>query len=301
MSDGTETPPDGAVQQRLDSSEWKVVNGRLMRRAKSQPHERSVSARQDAAGHGILPRLSSNETKSPAARRKLLVQDEQSPPRVVWMSDYKNGKGSSPELSRSASCGGSPGSRQVNDWCAGQLHLQQLLNVGAVSPSPRETDSTTLDEEVAIRNFSRPSNRSEAVQLAQNLERRLQASRADFRATERSWQVTFCEVVRQVSVHSDRHLWYCVTFMASQGMSRLTSHSHVQVYVHCAERGELLDRVRRWYELELKRLNLVIRKARERERKLQETARAEVDNNFTMAELDASIAVNSQVCSGHPF
>ena len=81
-------------------------------------------------------------------------------------------------------------------------------------------------------------------------------------------------------------------------MSRSTSHSHMQVYVHCAERGELLDRVRRWYELEIKRLNLVIRKARERERKLQETARAEADN-FTMAELDASIAVNSQVCPGH--
>ena len=61
------------------------------------------------------------------------------------------------------------------------------------------------------------------------------------------WQITFCEVVRQV-------------------------------YVHCAERGMLLDRVRRWYDLELKRLNDNALEASERERRMRDTIRAGGDS-----------------------
>ena len=46
-----------------------------------------------------------------------------------------------------------------------------------------------------------------------------------------------------------------------------------QVYVHCAERGELLDRVRAWYEGELGRLRAVERKA-EKEKKAPRGAAA---------------------------
>jgi hypothetical protein len=63
--------------------------------------------------------------------------------------------------------------------------------------------------------------------------------------------------------------------------------------VHCAERGELLDRVRRWYELELNRLNEMLERSRERIRKLQEMARK--GDPLTMAELDSNIAKSSQV------
>jgi hypothetical protein len=66
-----------------------------------------------------------------------------------------------------------------------------------------------------------------------------------------------------------------------------------QVFVHCAERGELLDRVRRWYELELNRLNEMLERSRERIRKLQEMARK--GDPLTMAELDSNIAKSSQV------
>jgi hypothetical protein len=67
----------------------------------------------------------------------------------------------------------------------------------------------------------------------------------------------------------------------------------MQVHVHCAERGELLDRVRRWYELEIERLNAHVRLSRDRERKVKETAQA--GDAFTVAELQSTIAKSSQV------
>ena len=74
------------------------------------------------------------------------------------------------------------------------------------------------------------------MQLTNNLDRQLGLHTKDFRATQRDWQITFCEIVRQV-------------------------------YVHCSERGMLLDRVRRWYDLELKRLHDNVRDVNERERR----------------------------------
>ena len=68
--------------------------------------------------------------------------------------------------------------------------------------------------------------------------------------------------------------------------------------MHCAERGELLDRVRRWYELELNRLNEMLERSRERIRKLQEMARK--GDPLTMAELDSNIAKSSQVPDSTP-
>ena len=66
------------------------------------------------------------------------------------------------------------------------------------------------------------------------------------------------------------------------------------MYVHCAERGELLDRVRRHYELEIQRLNCMIRNARERERKLHDDLRD--TDHLAGAEVSASsVAVNAQV------
>ena len=111
---------------------------------------------------------------------------------------------------------------------------------------------------------SRPSNRSEAVQLAESLERKLNEHEHDYRATERTWQLAFAEVVRQV-------------------------------YVHCAERGVLLDRIRRWYDLELSRVRALARHSSDKERKLRQTMRA--GSGFSLEELDSSgsMQLSSQV------
>ena len=79
--DGVETPPlidvatnmrGRSVSQELRPGEWKVVNGRLLHKARSVPHERSVSARFDTEAHGILPRFA-NEPRSPTVRRLSLI------------------------------------------------------------------------------------------------------------------------------------------------------------------------------------------------------------------------------------
>ena len=64
--------------------------------------------------------------------------------------------------------------------------------------------------------------------------------------------------------------------------------------MHCAERGELLDRVRRWYELELERLNNMLRMARDRERKMQEKLHTVRDGISTPGQ-DPGMAISSQV------
>ena len=78
-----EAPPPQAQQRnpqvdisQLHPSEWKVINGRLLHKARSVPHERSVSARYDAEAHGILPRFA-NQPRSPTVRRKLDIADKQ--------------------------------------------------------------------------------------------------------------------------------------------------------------------------------------------------------------------------------
>ena len=53
--------PEGEERAAPRAAEWKVVQGRLLRRSRTLPHERAVSARRDADGHGILPRLDRSE------------------------------------------------------------------------------------------------------------------------------------------------------------------------------------------------------------------------------------------------
>ena len=65
--------------------------------------------------------------------------------------------------------------------------------------------------------------------------------------------------------------------------------------MHCTERGELLERVRRWYELEIERLNYHVHLSRDRERKVKESAQA--GDAFMVAELESTIAKSSQVLS----
>ena len=71
-----------------------------------------------------------------------------------------------------------------------------------------------------------------------------------------------------------------------------------QVYVHCAERGLLLDRVRRWYDFEVRRLGAQARDAKERERQARDALRSAAEFDFFSAgELNASddrIQVSSQ-------
>ena len=272
----------GVEPASLKSYEWKFINGRLLRRSRTIPHERAVSARMDSVARDmsvardILPRLA-NEPGTPPRRRFAMYAEAE--PRVVWTGSPSPaqesfvGPSQQPRDPMSPRGAATRASDTAINWSNGQLHL---ISSASVPPSPkRQLDAEDARNPVGARNpmvseavgreqktFSRPSNRSEAIQLAENLDRKLQDAQRDFLATQRSWQITFCEVVRQV-------------------------------YVHCTERGELLDRVRRWYELEFKRLNATLEKARERERKLQEMVRA--SDGVTMAELDSSIAVSSQV------
>lgn len=243
-------------QASVKSYEWKVVNGRLLRRSRSRPHERAVSSRWDA--RAILPRFVNEASVSPHRpgagadlhpRGLAAIEPTQS---VVDSTTTASPR----QPQRSSRLG------KAIDWSCGQLHL---MCSASLPISPKLYDADADGDGAAFReqrSFARPSNRSEAVQLTQNLDRRLSEPNADFLATERAWQVTFCELVRQV-------------------------------YVHCAERGELLDRIRRWYEMELKRLNDMLAKSKERERKLQEMVRTR--DGFSMAELDSNIAMSSQV------
>ncbi len=66
------------------------------------------------------------------------------------------------------------------------------------------------------------------------------------------------------------------------------------MYVHCAERGELLDRVRLWFERELKRLGALERKSRERIRGLREALRSKDGRGLSAEEIDNSVALTSQ-------
>ena len=67
------------------SKEWKVVNGRLLRNAFAAKHERSVSARFDEAGHGILPRLDGKK-RSPQMQRALDMKSGVPQEQVVAMA-----------------------------------------------------------------------------------------------------------------------------------------------------------------------------------------------------------------------
>ena len=184
-----------AGEQSGKSYEWRVINGRLMRRIRMVPHERSVSARLDAEARDILPRFANEQRGLPKAMPTMDANvNSRSPSNVV----HQLVGGSQP---KHPSCR----ANAAINWTSGQLHL---IGSASMPPSPKEhqRDTTTgygaFDaDDGHVREqklFARPSNRSEAIQLSENLERKLQESKSDAFATQRSWQVTFCELVRQV-------------------------------------------------------------------------------------------------------
>lgn len=349
-----EPPLNKPIPPRLQASDWKVVNGQLLRAQRRLPHERTISARHDGEGHGILPRAlrdgSCSASTSPL-RRPLDPSDDALERGTRSAGPGSPRPGTSPILIRPIESGHhapsaefSPGrSHPPSSWIASAAGPPSPYIVAAaatqapitlddvasgsplsispsssLSPSPRPSlnpsfkrqsygagayshessrgagssfvssvllsascASTPSGEATTFkgggvdprhgskdagheRASSRPSNRSEAVQLSENLERKLSEYEHDYRATERTWQLAFAEVVRQV-------------------------------YVHCAERGVLLDRIRRWYDLELSRVRALARHSTDKERRLRETMRA--GSGFSLEELDSSdnMQLSSQV------
>jgi hypothetical protein len=345
-----EPPLAKPMPSQLQASDWKVVNGQLLRTQRRLPHERSISARQDGEGHGILPRAlrdgSMSASTSPLRRpldtpehgfeRGTRSAGPGSPrPGTSPIMDRPINEGhavpspwaekrpgrSHPPSSWVASAAGPP-STHILAAAAAQVSIAledggssspvSVSPSSSLTPSPRPSLNPSFkrrslgpcgnDQEPGGSNFvlsalqsasgvhstgdasrsagvdvlskdarheravARPSNRSEAVQLAESLERKLKEYEHDHRATERTWQLAFAEVVRQV-------------------------------YVHCAERGVLLDRVRRWYDLELSRVRALARHSSDKERKLRETIRA--GGGYSLDELDSSssMQLSSQVRS----
>ena len=195
-------------QTTLKSYEWKFVNGRLLRCSRTLPHERAVSARYDAEGRGILPRLNNEPRGGPRRRMGLYKEPEQlvvracaNPTEVVH-----DVAGSQQKHDPRQPAHRSPHTEAAINWDSGQLHF---LTLPSMPPSPKnisdhhDARGSWVSDDVDVgsreqRAFARPSNRSEAIQLAENLERKLQDSESDLHATQRSWQITFCEIVRQV-------------------------------------------------------------------------------------------------------
>ena len=70
---------DRSASPPRNPAEWKVINGRLLHKPLHKAHERSVSARHDADGHGILPRFTNQQPFSPTARRKLEMAEREQP------------------------------------------------------------------------------------------------------------------------------------------------------------------------------------------------------------------------------
>ena len=191
----------------LKSYEWKFVNGRLLRCSRTLPHERAVSARYDAEGRGILPRLNNEPRGGPRRRMALYKEAERvvracaNPTEVMHDVAVSQQKHDPCQLAHR-----SPQTEAAINWDSGQLHF---LTLPSMPPSPKKISDhhdargSWVSDDVDVgsreqRAFARPSNRSEAIQLAENLERKLQDSESDLHATQRSWQITFCEIVRQV-------------------------------------------------------------------------------------------------------
>ena len=259
---------DGAIRSLsnppLRPSEWKVVCGRLIHKSERAPHERSVSARYDLAeaSHKILPRFANESHDSPIRRKLHIHADEiahDPPPMATLTRPHKPAHHIADHVARSQMLADLPASAAFSASSpildrAGSASLE-LLELPNRSPHHKDALPSPLDAEKFA--LQRPTNRSEAVQLAENLDRQLDEHQGDFRAIDRVWKITFCELVRQV-------------------------------YVHCTERGVLLDRVRRWSELELKRVAALAKDGSERERRLRENLREK--HGLSVAELDSSDA-----------
>lgn len=242
---GRITPPGGEPVRDAGlleiAREWTVINGKMVRRTRAEQREPQ---------RPHLPRVAS-EPQSPTVRRRLALDQPRVAPRPSTGRPVPRPHSQIDPLAWG------------HDWSAPQLDLMHSSLPG----SPRHSSSTVkgipagagAGESASARN----STRSDAVRLAQLLERQLHEGEHDFRATASSWRGTFVEVVRQV-------------------------------YVQCAERGMLLDRVRKWYDLELDRLGALCRQTSERERKLREALRKGSEPSGTGVE--PCVAVNSQVC-----
>ena len=268
--------PSDQEKEHLRASDWKVINGRLLRRSRLLPHERSVSAR-----HDILPRLA-NEPKSPISKKRVVGLHRSALPTKVtgWaaqaiepvavmapagLARTAAARDESPPLSLKSEPPPAVGVLPASACCSPSNYSMPTSPRKTSAPHAIDTPSPPLANgpDVAYgddyRVYARPSNRSEAIQLTENLERQLEKHASNFRALEQTWSITFCELVRQV-------------------------------YVHCAERGELLDRVRLWFERELKRLGALERKSRERIRGLREATR-ELENPSMPADGVCSVHV----------
>ena len=197
--DGRRTPPVDLSEQHR-SIDWKVVGGHLFRRLPTQAHERSVSARRDTTGHGILPRVEpSRRASTPSPKRKLAMDEA-----------YRTG--TPPLMPRSYAMSEAYATRKQNpqpdwqkydkrtcfpsNWTAEQLRLM-LSGSHAASQAVRPNDSNVVNSTETSISARTPSNRSEAVQLFHSLERNLKNS-TSYHTTEQAWRLTFCEIVRQV-------------------------------------------------------------------------------------------------------
>ena len=180
---------------RLDADMWKVIDGRLLRRNRKLPHTSSVSARTDAQGHSILPKLSLCETISTSNNGSWTHVDSEQHNRGV---DILSIETSALTLSHGVIA---PDVRCVRTaWTAGQLQLMGSCRT-RLSDARRPGQKGTACSNINVHDrqaFLCPSNRSEAIQLAQNLDDKLHQNHGNFLATLRSWQMAFCEMVRQV-------------------------------------------------------------------------------------------------------
>ena len=240
----------------------KVVDGKLVRQRAARPHERSISALHDATGHGILPSL-------PPERRQGDARPWMSIPTAV-PGPQEDGRDRSPAPSFRSHKSGAPLQQQPTSLPSSLppsprkvllVHRPAYTHLGTPNDEPELFEAGP--ERVVYRAYSRPSNRTEAIQLAAEVEARLVAAGTDARSASQCWQGALRELVRQV-------------------------------YVHCAERGELLDRVRAWYEGELGRLRAVERKGREKEKKLREALRQAGPRGGADGEDDSMYAAATQ-------
>ena len=233
-----------------DTTVIKVVDGKIIRQRAPRPHERSISAKHDCTGHGILPSLPP-ERRQGDARPWMSVPAARPPPP----------EDASPPAARAEQPSALPSSLPPSPRKVLLVHRPAYTHLGTPNDEPELFEAGP--ERVVYRAYSRPSNRTEAIQLAAEVEARLVAAGTDARSASQCWQGALRELVRQV-------------------------------YVHCAERGELLDRVRAWYEGELGRLRAVERKGREKEKKLREALRQAGPRGGADGEDDSMYAAATQ-------
>ena len=101
-----------------------------------------------------------------------------------------------------------------SSWATEQPKAAPWMRRGISSPR------SALRRTLPPANYALPTSRADATTLLQELRATLESSAGDRVQTEEAWQKAFVELVRQV-------------------------------YVHCTERGELLEAIRVWYDGQL--------------------------------------------------